>query len=125
MAIKIAIIDDDHHILEMYKYKFDKDGFEVRIANTAEDGFKLVKSFLPDLLLIDLLLPHEKGEDLLKRIRLEDWGKDLKVIVLTNTNREEAPGALDALDISRYVIKAEQTVSQLEQIAKEVLGIED
>jgi DNA-binding response OmpR family regulator len=122
MAAKIAVIEDDPSILEMYKTKFEKDGHTVKTAPNGKAGLELVKDFWPDIILLDLMMPEMNGEEMLLELRAKDWGKDFKVIILTNTGREEAPASMNGLDISRYVVKAEQTPAQVEDIIKDILA---
>ena len=76
----------------------------------------------PDLVLLDLLMPEMSGEQMLAELRKKDWGKSMKVIILTNVSRQEAPESLIELEISRYVVKAEMTGGQVAEIIKEVIG---
>lgn len=55
-------------------------------------------------------------------MRKEFWGRDTKVIILTNVSRLEAPESLMSMNISRYVVKAEHTAGQVADIVKEVLA---
>ena len=92
---KIAIIEDDPVISQMYRMKFEADGFEVELANNGERGVALVESFQPDMILMDLQMPEMNGAEALAIIRKNEWGKDIPVIILTNLGEEESPeGAL-------------------------------
>ncbi|HEU4831003.1 MAG TPA: response regulator, partial [Candidatus Saccharimonadales bacterium] len=81
---KIAIIEDDPVISQMYRMKFEADGFDVQLANNGKRGVALVEDFSPDLILLDLQMPEMDGTDALEIIRKNDWGKDIPVIILTN-----------------------------------------
>lgn len=121
MSKKIAIIEDDKAIRELYVMQFQKDGFDVKSATNGQEGLDLIKSFWPDLILLDIYMPTMDGIEMLKKLRAEDWGKDIKVIVWTNNERQEAPSQLDNLNISRYVVKAEQNPRQLSEMVSEIL----
>lgn len=121
MSKKIAIIEDDKAIRELYVMQFQKDGFDVKSATNGQEGLDLIKSFWPDLILLDIYMPTMDGIEMLKKLRAEDWGKDIKVIVWTNNERQEAPSQLDNLNISRYVVKAEQTPRQLSEMVSDIL----
>ncbi|HEY1085652.1 MAG TPA: response regulator [Candidatus Saccharimonadales bacterium] len=120
---KIAIIEDDQAISQMYRMKFEADGFEVQLADNGKAGVSLVKSFKPDLVLLDLQMPEMSGDEALAEIRGENWGKDIPVIILTNMGEEESPQSLKELDVKSYIVKADLTPSQVVARVKETLGI--
>lgn len=121
---KIAIIEDDPVINQMYRMKFEADGFEVQIADNGKRGVDLVESFHPNIILLDLQMPNMDGAEALSEIRSHDWGKDIPVIILTNLGEEEAPKSLRSLGIHSYIVKADLTPRQVVARAKEALGIE-
>ena len=120
---KIAIIEDDPVINQMYRMKFEADGFEVQIADNGKRGVELVENFHPDLILLDLQMPSMNGAEALAAIRSHDWGKDIPVIILTNLGEEEAPKALKDLGIHSYIVKADLTPRQVVTRSKEALNL--
>lgn len=120
---KIAIIEDDTVINQMYRMKFEADGFEVQLADNGKRGVAMVESFQPDVILLDLQMPEMGGAEALAEIRSHDWGKTIPVIILTNLGEEEAPKTLRTLGIHSYIVKADLTPSQVVSRAKEALGI--
>ena len=120
---RIAIIEDDPVISQMYRMKFEADGFEVQLADNGERGVALVETFKPDLILLDLQMPKMDGTEALTEVRKHPWGKDIPVIILTNLGEEEAPKALRALGIHSYIVKADLTPKQVVGRVKETLGI--
>ena len=120
---KIAIIEDDQVISQMYLMKFGAAGFEVKWAKNGRLGVELVKEMQPDLILLDLHMPEMDGAEALAQIRKHDWGKTVPVIVLTNLGEEESPKSLRTLGIHSYIVKADLTPRQVVQRAKEALGL--
>lgn len=120
---KIAIIEDDQTISQMYRMKLEAEGFDVQVANNGKDGTEMVRDFLPSIILLDLKMPEVGGEVALAEIRKHDWGKNIPVIILTNTGKEESPKELAKLNISDYILKAEMTPRQVVAKIKEVLKI--
>lgn len=120
---KIAIIEDDPVINQMYRMKFEADGFDVQIADNGKRGVALVEEFEPNIILLDLQMPNMNGAEALKEIRAHDWGKDIPVIILTNLGEEEAPKELKALGIHSYIVKADLTPRQVVGRVKEALNI--
>ena len=120
---KIAIIEDDSVIAQMYRMKFEADGFEVQIADNGRDGVTLVEQFSPDVVLLDMQMPIMNGDEALKQIRKKDWGKTVPVMVLTNLGEEEAPKDIRSLGIESYIVKADLTPRQVVERVKTTLGL--
>lgn len=118
---KIAIIEDDAAIHQMYRMKFETEGFDVQLASDGESGVGLIKKFHPDIALLDLQMPEVSGLEALREIRAQSWGKDLPVIILTNLGEEESPDELKDLGISGYIVKADLTPRQVVARVKSVL----
>ncbi|MDO4712387.1 MAG: response regulator transcription factor [Candidatus Saccharibacteria bacterium] len=118
---KIAIIEDDPVISQMYRMKFEADGFEVRVAANGAIGVKLAESFRPDVILLDIQMPEMDGTEALKKIRASTWGKTIPVIVLTNLGEEEAPSIVRTLGIHSYIVKANFTPRQVVARVKEAI----
>ncbi|AHB41971.1 Two component transcriptional regulator, winged helix [Candidatus Saccharibacteria bacterium RAAC3_TM7_1] len=118
---KIAIIEDDQTISQMYRMKFEANGYEVALADNGERAVALVESFQPDIMLLDLQMPEMDGTEALTEIRKHDWGKDIPVIILTNMGEEESPKELKKLGIKNYIVKADLTPSQVVERVKSTL----
>lgn len=118
---KIAIIEDDSTISQMYRMKFEADGFDVRMAGNGAIGVDVVERFRPDIILLDIQMPEMDGVEALKIIRSHDWGKTIPVIVLTNLGEEEAPTDMRSLGISGYIVKANLTPRQVVAQVKSVV----
>src|SRR6266568_1962804 len=82
---KILIIEDDQIVANIYRNKFSIEGFQVEVANDGHLGLELVRSFRPDAVLLDLLIPKMTGVELMKEIRSEPDFEKLPVIVFSNT----------------------------------------
>lgn len=120
---KIAIIEDDAVINQMYRMKFEAAKFDVATASDGELGVAMVEKFKPEIILLDLQMPHMDGAEALEIIRKAPWGAEIPVIVLTNLGAEEAPKSLKQLNIHSYIVKAELTPSQVVARVKDALDI--
>lgn len=118
---RIAIIEDDPTISQMYRMKFEAEGFDARMAENGRIGIEVVKKFQPDVILLDIQMPEMNGAEALKEIRSHDWGKDIPVIVLTNLGEEEAPPEMRSLNIYSYIVKANFTPRQVVAHVKELI----
>lgn len=120
---KIVIIEDDLAISQMYRMKFEADGFEIHLADNGRSGVELVKAVQPDIVLLDLLMPEMGGHQALEAIRADQTVAQTPVIILTNTESEQAEIEAQQLGIAAYIIKANETPTQVVAKTKEVLGI--
>ena len=121
MAFTVSIIEDDRAISAMYEFKLARSGYDVSVAYDGVEGLKLVKSSQPDLILLDLKMPHMNGEDMLEKLRSTKWGSGVRVVILTNLSKSEAPHKLRFLNVERYIIKAHHTPTQVVEIVNEIL----
>lgn len=119
----IAIIEDNKTIQLLYKAKFEFEGFKVLTADNGKEGLGVVEKQRPDLILLDLRMPVMTGDEMLERLRETEWGSNMRVVVLTNISRDEAPRALRFLNVDRYIVKAHHTPSQIVDVVREVLSI--
>lgn len=118
---KIAIVEDDLAIAQMYRLKFEAEGYKVEIAANGKIGLELCEDMQPDMVLLDLMMPEMNGDEMLQKMRKADWGKKPQVIILTNVSEQEAPDKLKELDVIDYIVKAEMTPSQVAAMVKEKL----
>lgn len=118
---KIAIIEDDMAISQMYRMKFEVEGYDVQTASNGEIGLKLIEQMRPDIILLDMMMPIMTGDEMLQKLRAEDWGKDIKVIVLTNRGEEEAPANIRSLGVLSYIVKADATPRQVAERVRKAL----
>jgi DNA-binding response OmpR family regulator len=119
---KVAIVEDDLAIAQMYRMKFEVEGYKVEIAENGKLGLALCEQMKPDLVLLDLMMPEMNGDEMLTAMRKTDWGKSIKVIILTNVGEQEAPESLKRLDVSAFIVKAEMTPRQVAELVKQKLA---
>jgi len=119
---KIAIVEDDESIREMYKFKLESSGYDVYSASNGQEGLLLAEKIRPDLILLDLKMPIMNGDEMLKKMRETIWGALAKVIILTNLSKDEAPAILKLLNVERYIIKAHYTPKEVIKVIEEVLS---
>lgn len=118
MATKIAIIEDDQAISQMYRIKFEAEGFEVETADNGKLGLELCESMQPDIILLDLMMPEMTGDEMLEKLRATDYGKTIKVVILTNMGEQEVPDKVKALGVDDVILKADMTPRQVAELVK-------
>ena len=119
---KIAIIEDDQAIAQMYRFKFEAEGFSVNTAENGKLGLKLIDSMKPDIILLDLMMPEMPGDVMLEKLRATPFGKNLKVIVLTNMGEQEIPDKVRELGVDAVILKANMTPRQVAELVKKQLA---
>ena len=122
MVAKIAIIEDDQTISQMYRFKFEAEGYEVETAENGKLGLTLIESMHPDVVLLDLMMPEMTGDQVLAKMRDSAWGKNTKVIILTNMGEQEIPDKVKSLGVSAVVLKANMTPRQVFDLVKQTLA---
>ena len=118
---KIAIVEDDAAIAQMYRIKFEAEGWTVETAENGKIGLKLVEDVHPDIVLLDLMMPEMTGDEMLVELRKSSWGKDVKVIILTNMGESEAPDIVKELNPLAFIVKADMTPRQVAELVKQHL----
>ena len=88
MSQKIYIVEDEPDIRETLKYNFSNEGFKVSTAPDGEEALSNIKKVLPDVLILDLMLPGLSGLDVCKSIRADDDIRDMSIIMLTAKGEE-------------------------------------
>lgn len=122
MSTKIAIVEDDAAIAQMYRMKFDAEGYIVQVANNGRLGLQLIEEMRPDIILLDLMMPEMNGEEMLTALRKTEWGKDIKVIILTNRGEQEIPEEIKNMGVDALILKAAMTPKQVAELVKTKVG---
>ncbi len=119
---KIAIIEDDQAISQMYRFKFEAEGYDVQTAENGKLGLELAESMKPDIILLDLMMPEMSGDEMLEKLRATAWGGKVKVIILTNVGEQEIPEKIKELGVSGVILKANMTPRQVADLVKKQLA---
>lgn len=119
---KIAIVEDDQAISQMYRIKFESEGYTVETAENGKIGLEVIKKMKPDIVLLDVMMPEMSGDEVLEALRASSWGKNIKVIVLTNIGEQELSPKIKELGVEAVILKADMTPRQVAEIVKKQLA---
>ena len=109
----ILLIEDDDFLASMYETKLELEGYKVSVAYDGEKGLAMIKKHLPDLILLDIVLPKLDGFGVLKEIKKSKELQSIPVILLTNlSQKEDIKKGLD-LKADDYLIKAHYMPSEV------------
>jgi DNA-binding response OmpR family regulator len=118
---KILIIEDDSFISDMYRIKFESEGFSVEIAPDGIQGLEMVDKDHPDLILLDVVMPKMDGFSVLQKLK-EGVSKGIPVIMLTNLGQKDSVEKGLKLGAVDYIIKAHFTPLEVVDKVKEFLN---
>lgn len=124
MASKVLICDDETSLRRVLKDRLQAEGFEVEEAGDGEEAIDKLKSFQPDLMLLDFVMPKKDGVEVLEEMRKDNSLKDTKVIMLTNLSdpmksyeaTDAGEGILTSMD---YLVKSDW---KLEEVVEKIKG---
>ncbi len=121
MAHKILLVEDDPFLLDMYSTKFKEVGFDVSVAQDGETGLAKAKEVMPDLVLLDVVLPKKDGFEVLKLLKSDSQTAGIPVVLLTNLGLESDVKRGLELGAQSYIIKAHFTPTEVVAKVKEIL----
>jgi DNA-binding response OmpR family regulator len=117
----IVIVEDNEALAEVYKTRLEIIGYKCVIAVDGEQALQLIQTLKPKLVLLDLMIPKTSGYDVLTQMRASDWGKDIKVHIISNLNEADAPAGLRAQGIEGYSVKANLVDDDLDNLVARIL----
>lgn len=121
----ILIIEDDTNLIDLYQTKFSMADYAVYTAADGDEGVKSAAKNKPDVILLDILMPHTNGFDVLKKLKDNKKTKDIPVLVYTNlgtSDSDEKRELAFSLGAADYLVKAlhepEAIVERINQLIK-------
>lgn len=110
---KVLIVEDDEALRDLYSTILASADIQVLSTGVGEEGVQMALEQHPDVIMMDVMLPDISGHDAVKRIRLDEWGKNATVIFLTN--RSDAESVVNAVQEggNEYIIKSHVSNKEL------------
>jgi two-component system alkaline phosphatase synthesis response regulator PhoP len=105
MSKIILIVDDEEDVLTVLSIRLQKAGYDIFTAKTGPAGLDLAKKICPDLILLDLLLPDMRGEEVCKRIKADSKLKTIPIIFITASQTNDVMQKLKNSGAQEYIIK--------------------
>lgn len=109
---KILIIEDEAVLQDVFKMVLERGGYNVETASNGLVGLKQLKSFQPDLVLLDIFMPVMDGREFLRNIDLSDY-PNTRIIVYSNLSDQQTETELRELGAHDFVLKSSMTPSDL------------
>jgi DNA-binding response OmpR family regulator len=111
---KIMFVDDDSFLLDMYSMKFTKAGYDVKVANSTELALKILRDgYVPNVMLIDIVMPGMDGLDFVSTIRGEKLATGSAIIMLTNQSASDDVARAQKANVDGYIVKATSIPSEV------------
>lgn len=122
---KIVIVEDEASLADIYKTRLELLGYTCLVAHDGLEALSIIEKERPSLVLMDLMLPKLAGDQILRVMRSTDWGKNIKVLIISNLNEADAPAGLRDQGIEGYAVKANMTDDQIDQLVDRILKPSD
>src|SRR4030042_2107157 len=109
----ILLVEDDIFVSDIYQTKLGQEGFRVLTAENGTEAIKKLKESVPDLILLDIVMPYMDGMEVLRKLKEKKEWKDIPVMLLTNLSDKEKVDEGMGMGASDYLIKSHFTPSEV------------
>ena len=116
MAQRILIADDEENIVISLEFLMKREGFEVLIARDGEQALEMIRAELPDLVLLDVMMPKKSGFEVCQEVKTDPQLRAVKILMLTAKGRETEIAKGLALGADSYVTKPFSTKDLVERV---------
>ncbi len=118
----ILVVEDEEPMLLVLKDVLKVEGYNVLQAKNGIEGLELALKDHPDLILLDILMPKMDGLEMLKKLREDEWGLKVPVIVLTNLSDNEDIAKAVEEDVFEYFVKTDIRIDEVIQRIRDKIG---
>ena len=110
---KILVVEDDKYLNSAYRVKLAKSGHEVQIATDGDEALRILNSFHPDVVLLDLVMPKRDGFSVLEEMKKNPALATIPVIIASNLGQKEDIGRGMKLGAIDYIIKSDTPIEDI------------
>jgi CheY-like chemotaxis protein len=110
---RVLLIEDDRFLRRAGEASLRQRGFAVTVAVDGQEGLAKVREEIPDLILLDLLMPKLTGIEVLRALRSDEATRKIRVLILSNSSREQDLEEIKALGVTDYLVKANLSLQEL------------
>ncbi len=120
---KVLLVEDDQILARLYQTKFQKEGFDIQLAFDGQDGLDKMRSFLPELIILDLIMPKVDGFNFLEKVKgdSELSKRGTPILVLSNLGQESDIKKAMEMGAKDFFIKADVSLSQMVEKVRKYL----
>lgn len=116
MSATILIADDEPNILISLEFLMKREGYEVRLARDGQEAIDAILTHRPDLVLLDVMMPHKSGFDVCQEVRATESVRDTRILMLTAKGRDTDVAKGLALGANAYMTKPFSTRELVEKV---------
>lgn len=112
-GVKIMIVEDDQFLSSLSAGRLKKEGYKISVASDGEQALKMLESDIPDLMLLDIIMPGINGFEVLKTIKGDARYKDIPVVIFSNLGQDHEIEEAKRLGADDFMIKAKFTLKEV------------
>ncbi len=105
MAKKILLIEDEEIMVNLLQRKLSQEGYEVAVARDGEEGIKAIKEILPDLILLDIIMPKKSGFEVMEAVQKDEQLKKIPVVIISNSGQPVELDRAKDLGVKDWLVK--------------------
>lgn len=117
----IFVIEDDQFLSAAYKLKLEKEEFKVSLAQDGQEALNMLETFIPDLILLDLVMPIKDGFAVLSDLKESEKLRDIPVIIASNLGQDEEIKRGIAMGAADYIVKSNTSLEEVVQKINQIL----
>lgn len=121
MQKRIILVEDDQFLANIYTAKLKEAGFEVEVVGDGNSVIARIKEKKPDLLLLDIILPHLDGWEVIKQVKKTEELSDLKIVILSSLGQKNEVEKGLKLGAVKYFIRSHYTPAEIVEEIKKIL----
>lgn len=118
---KILVAEDDKYLANAYRVKLAREGYEVRIVFNGQEVIKVLEEFVPDIIILDLIMPVMDGYSVLEYLKKTPILKDIPVIIASNLGQSEDIVKATKLGAADYIVKTDLSMKKVSEKIQAVL----
>lgn len=119
---KILVVEDDNFLANAYRVKLTKAGFEIKNAFDGNEAISALQAYIPDLILLDIVMPKKDGFATLEEIKKNEQLKNIPVIIASNLGQKEDRDRGEKLGASDFFVKTDFTLNNLIEKINKILN---
>lgn len=120
-GIKVLIAEDDHFLSALLKARMDKEGFAVKQVFDGQEAIDILKDFMPDVIILDLIMPTVSGFEFLEMTSIDPQYNKVPVIILSNLGQDSDIQRAKQLGAAEYFIKARTSIDDVISVVKNLV----